>query len=605
MFKQISTLPLPVGISLALIIISVSGCSFSGGSEAPSKIPDELVSGDPATERKSELYYRFLKGMTYLNEEDSGRAAEQFELAAQLSDGQDELLRSQLVAIKIEQGDLDGALRHSKRIIEGDPELFDYLLHACLLDSVDDYVGAQQYYQIVLKKRPNDVTAGLFLANAFYQSQRIADAQRQLQKIAKLHPKLAIIQYYLGNLAWEQGDKRLAASYFEKAIKLEPDNKKIQLANLAIVIDNGELKRAERLIQVIIGLWEEESLLLVLKATSALIGKGQGPGAVLFLKSFLGEQALEIQELRRHIGILQVQNRDFDGAVFSLGLVLAKDSTDAKARYFLGTAYASLGSRKRAIAELQRIPNTEPMYVEAQTFAAFLLRQIGDSSGAEQAVRLALAGLDTPDQSLQIFLIDLLRSSGKYVEAKDIVKEMLKAEPEDVKLLFLYGSILEELGRHDQAVQTMEDLIKKDPSHSKALNFIAYNLAERRLDLDRALMLSERSLADYPEDGYFLDTKGWILYRQGRLPEAQSILSRAVNLTGDDPVIMEHYAEVLIAGGEIERGLSVYISIAQKNLDLADPEIKSLLARARQRIKNLVKTKPELKKLVEVSGYEW
>jgi len=603
-FKEISTLHLPVGASLLLLFFSLTGCSFSSKSDAPTAISEELVSGDPATERKSELYYRFLKGMTFLNEEDSENAAEQFELAAQLSDGQDELLRSELVSIKIEQGDLNGALHHSTRIIEGQPELFDYLLHACILDSLGDYLGAQKYYQEVLKARPDDVTAGLFLANAFYQTGRAADAQRQLQKLAKAHPKLALINYYLGNLAWEKGDKRLAASYFEKALKLEPDNKKIQLASLAVIIDNGQIKKAEGLISAIMSLWEEEALMLVLKATSALIGKGQGPSAVMFLKSFLGEQALEIQELRRHIGILQVQNRDFDGAVFSLGLVLAKDPADAKARYFLGTAYASVGSRKRAITELKKIPDTEPMFVEAQTFAAFLQRQMGENSDAEDSIRQALDSLDTPDQSLQVFLVDLLRSSGKYNEARDVVKGMLSAEPDDVKLLFLYGSILEELGKHDQAIQTMEELIKKDPRHAKALNFIAYNLAERKLDLNRALKLSEQSLLDYPEDGYFLDTKGWILFRQGRLSEAQSILSRAVNLTGDDPVIMEHYAEVLIANNEIERGLSVYLSIVQKNLDLSDPELKKLQNRSRTRIKDLLKNKPELKTLVEASGYE-
>jgi tetratricopeptide (TPR) repeat protein len=587
--------------------IFLTGLFFAGCSQtAPEKkfvTSSEFVGHDPSTERRSELLYRFLKGMTYVNVEDSGNAVKQFEAAAKLSDGNDELLRAQLVSLKIEEGDLPSALIHSQRIIDSNPQLYDYLIHAGILDSLGDFENAQKYYMEVIKARPDDIPANLYLANALYAVGKPDAAELRLRKLAKAHPDVAIIYYYLGGLANDQGNYSAAATYLKQAIKLEPDNKKIHIAYLATLINQEKIKEARHLTDKLSEEWQDESLSLVLKATQTLIEKGQPQSANMFLRSFLGEKSLEIQELRRHIGILQVQGRDFTGAVYSLGLVLAKDPNDARARYFLGTAYAAVNSKKRAVLELQKVPESEFMYVEAQTFAGFLLRQIGDLDSSEKAIRLAMTKLGEPDVNLQTFLVELLRAKHQYSEAANVVAAILREDPNNPKFLFLYGTILEDLGKHEEAIDIMESLIKVDPAHAQALNFIAYNLAERGKDLTRALSLVDKALADYPEDGYFLDTKGWTLYRLGRNSEAVKILSRAVNLTGDDPVIMEHYAEILLADGENERGLSVYLSIVQRKLDLNDPDIKKLSARSKSRIKELVSSKPELRRLVELSGY--
>jgi tetratricopeptide (TPR) repeat protein len=593
-----------IAISLAssASVVFIAGCS----QKTPEKkvlISADFVSHDPSTERRSELLYRFLKGMTYVNVEDSGNAVKQFEAAAKLSDGNDELLRAQLVSLKIEEGDLSAALIHSQKIIDSNPQTYDFLIHAGILDSLGDFEAAQKYYMEVIKVRPDDIPANLYLANALYAVGKPEAAELRLKKLSKAQPDVAIIYYYLGGLANDQGRYAAAISYLNKAIKLEPDNKKIHIAYLATLINQGKIKESLKLASTLSTEWQDESLSLVLKATETLIQKGQPQSANMFLRSFLGEKSLEIQELRRHIGILQVQGRDFTGAVYSLGLVLAKDPNDARARYFLGTAYAAVNSKKRAVLELQKVPESEFMYVEAQTFAGFLLRQLGDLSGAEKAIRLAMAKLGEPDVNLQTFLVELLRSQHQYPEAANVVAAMLRENPDNPKFLFIYGTILEDLGKHEEAIEIMESLIKVDPDHAQALNFIAYNLAERGKDLTRALSLVDKALADYPEDGYFLDTKGWTLYRLGRYSEAAKILSRAVNLTGDDPVIMEHYAEILLADGENERGLGVYLSIVQRKLDLNDPDIKKLSARSRSRIKELVNKKPELKRLIELSGY--
>ncbi len=591
----------PLRCLLLVCLSCVVSCSTQ--SKQSEIISDNLFSTDPTTERKSELYYRFLKGMSYLNAENSAMAGVEFEAAVQLSDTGDEILRAELVAIKIEQGDLSGALQHSQKIMDQSPELYDYLIHAGILDSLGNYVEAQKYYLQVLQEKPDEVASNLYLANALYAAGSPSAAEKRLKKLIAVQPEISLSYFYLANMEVERGDFVAAKQHYNRALKFEPDNKKVELALLNALILSGDISNARRKAITLEESWQEEALSLVLKATVALLDKGQTQGASLFLKSFLGDQAIEIQELRRQIGILQVQGRDLTSAVFTLGLVLAKDSNDAKARYFLGTTYAALGARKRAVIELKKIPDSDLMYVEAQTFSAFLLKQLGDLDGAQAAVMAALDKMTEPDLQLQLFLVEILRAQNRHAQAAKIISKMMLADPSNPKLIFLYGSVLEDLGQHDEAVAMIESLIKIDPSHAQALNFLAYNLAERGIQLDRALELCLKALSDYPEDGYFLDTKGWILYRQGRMSEAVEVLSHAVNLTGDDPVIMEHYAEALVGKGEVERGLGVFVSIVQRKLDLQNKEVSAVSTRARKRIKDIVRMKPNLNQVLDLAGY--
>ncbi len=57
-----------------------------------------------------------------------------------------------------------------------------------------------------------------------------------------------------------------------------------------------------------------------------------------------------------------------------------------------------------------------------------------------------------------------------------------------------------------------------DVAFQRALNALAYLLAEDGQELDLALALISRALAQVPDDPSYLDTLGWVQYRRGRLP---------------------------------------------------------------------------------------
>ncbi|MDD3446051.1 MAG: tetratricopeptide repeat protein, partial [Zavarzinia sp.] len=55
--------------------------------------------------------------------------------------------------------------------------------------------------------------------------------------------------------------------------------------------------------------------------------------------------------------------------------------------------------------------------------------------------------------------------------------------------------------------------------------------------------------ADRPDDGYIIDSLGWVYFRQGRFDEAVVELEKAVSLRPGDPTLNDHLGDAYWAVG--------------------------------------------------------
>jgi TPR repeat protein len=82
-------------------------------------------------------------------------------------------------------------------------------------------------------------------------------------------------------------------------------------------------------------------------------------------------------------------------------------------------------------------------------------------------------------------------------------------------------------------------------------NALAYAWADKGQNLEAALKLVDEALAKAPEDGNSLDTRGWTLFRLGRLDEAVPALQAALGQDRHDPaVVHDHLGEAYAARGD-------------------------------------------------------
>jgi tetratricopeptide (TPR) repeat protein len=136
-----------------------------------------------------------------------------------------------------------------------------------------------------------------------------------------------------------------------------------------------------------------------------------------------------------------------------------------------------------------------------------------------------------------------------------------------------YGAAAEQAGLYDKAADLFKKSIALDPANAaEACNFLGYMWAEHNMHLDEAADMIKRALQIDPNNGAYLDSLGWVEFRQGKFDQALSDLLRAAqNMTRDDPVVFEHIGDTYLKLNRMSQALETW----QKAITL-DPQNKKL-----------------------------
>lgn len=107
-----------------------------------------------------------------------------------------------------------------------------------------------------------------------------------------------------------------------------------------------------------------------------------------------------------------------------------------------------------------------------------------------------------------------------------------------------------QLGFHEEGFALFESLLVDEPDNPSLNNNYGYYLADVGVSLEKAEHLIQRALTVSPQNSAYLDSLGWVLFRQGRYQEARGVLERALEIEPDDPEKLAHLGDVLAALGE-------------------------------------------------------
>ena len=111
-------------------------------------------------------------------------------------------------------------------------------------------------------------------------------------------------------------------------------------------------------------------------------------------------------------------------------------------------------------------------------------------------------------------------------------------------ILYRRGSCLERLGRYKKADADFLNSLKIN-ENSYTLNYLAYSWLERNYKIDLAIEMLEKANKKNNNDPYIIDSVGWGYYLTKDYIKAEAFLKRAVMLMPNDPIVNDHYGDVL------------------------------------------------------------
>lgn len=191
----------------------------------------------------------------------------------------------------------------------------------------------------------------------------------------------------------------------------------------------------------------------------------------------------------------------------------------------------------------------------AEAIATTLDRMGRSDEAVEMLTRLADERSD--DAEILVMLGDIERGERRFQEAADAYDAAAARDPslaqDDWTFLYRRGIALERLQNWERAEQDLVRAIELKPDFPHLLNYLGYSWVDRGIRLDEAEALIRRAVDLNSEDGFIIDSLGWVYYRTGRLDEAVPLLERAVELEPGDSELNDHLGDAYwMAGRRIE-----------------------------------------------------
>ncbi len=250
----------------------------------------------------------------------------------------------------------------------------------------------------------------------------------------------------------------------------------------------------------------------------------------------------------------------------------------------LAMIYERLGQTDRAAGHLRAcIEAVKPKdSVRYRTELCAVLEAARRYDEAEAALREILALPDARVTGLAELGL-FFRRRGKTDQAAENLKKAIEIAEDKkgiryrVQLSLTYA----EAGREAEAEAVLVEARKLFPDNASVNNALGWHYAERGVHLDRALELVRKAVEAQPANPYYLDSLGWVYFKQGRKEAALTELQRAAKLCRD-AIIWDHLGDVYHALGKDDEAKEHWL----RSLEF-DPGLK----RVRDKVDKLGKPK--------------
>ncbi len=367
----------------------------------------------------------------------------------------------------------------------------------------------------------------------------LAAAEDALQPLARQPGVEVLLRLHTALMADVSGDNVAARAAYEQALAVSPDKRSLRLTLLVgnFLLRSGEQAAAVKLYQDFLavgpGLGVIEAALLEAKS-------GTTPQPIV------SDAVGGLAEVLFQISSILAQESVLDPALIQVNLALELKPGFDGASMLLGEILQRQGRQAEAIAAYQAVtPDSLHVWSAGLSLAEvyYKLDRVDEAVATYETLAAA-----QPTEFEPLFLEgNILRAQQRFGEAVAAYDRALERVGTPLRrhwTLFYYRGIANErLGHWDQAEADFLKALDLEPEQPQVMNYLAYSWTEQKINFDRAKAMLIRAVELRPQDGFIIDSLGWLLYRQKDYQGAVDYLERAVVLEPAEAVINDHLGD--------------------------------------------------------------
>ncbi len=426
--------------------------------------------------------------------------------------------RENLASIYLSAFEADQAIREYETIVRIDSNYVSGWFSLARVYQATKPLRALEIYERILDRNGEDWEVLFQTAEIYSSLGRYTEAAEKYKRMLEIDPSNKALQRQLAETYGRAGNFKDAIKILESILEVDEDNPDALAALADVYLAQRDYERALGLYQKVLNR-QQNNPEIQLRIGIAYFGQIQHDSTFLAKAKPIFEQVNK-----------QAPN-DWRPYLY-LSMIAATEKNDSLARQYLqrvtqlaewnGDAWWYLGMSFFEKGEYQKLLETmeQAKKVVPRDFRVYLL------------MGLAYSRSDQPGQAVTV------------------LRHALALKPDDLNTLSTLALTLDGLRRFAESDSLYEAALKIDPKYHLVLNNYSYSLAERGLNLERALAMALEAIAAEPENASYLDTVGWIYFKMGKFEEAERYIAKAIAAGGASATVYEHMGDICFKLGQ-------------------------------------------------------
>lgn len=508
-----------------------SGVPQTGDSSSPK--PTVTADSPAQQEKRATAHAHYIAGLSHELNREMDKALAEYELALE-GDPRNEDLAVELSRRYVQRKEFDKAIAVLKRTAEESEESGLMFARLSLVHlQKGDTNAAIDASRSAIKRAPSSMAGYQSLFHLHRALGQTNEARKVIEQAAKQPKPDAPFLIDLGHLY------------------MAIDAENFRLTN------SPSRTRAKELFIRASGM-ENTNLLSLQRLAQGFMFSGETKRAAEIYVKML-EQDSELMGVREALAELYLRDNNPKGAAEQLKEIIRDSPTNPQAYYFLGAiAY----EEKKFDEALENYRKAMLLGLDTQQ----IYFDIAAAQLAQQKPREALDTLQKARRRYRQSFVGEFYSALCYMRLKEYTNalghftaaEVIAKSTETNRLThgfyFELGAAHERAGKIPESEKYFEQCLSMSPDFPPALNYLGYMWAERSTNLVRAKDMIERALKADPTNAAYLDSLGWVLFKQGDVKAALEPIRKAIELNEEpDATLYDHLGDIYAALNQREK----------------------------------------------------
>jgi tetratricopeptide (TPR) repeat protein len=476
---------------------------------------EEIIRID-STERQSFV----MLGRLYQIKGDRDKAAEIYKKLLDLEPDSEEGATA-LSKLHMDAGNYKEASDLLEAFVKGHPEsdtAFQTLGEA--YSEMQEYGKAAEAYRRAAELDPDDVEIKKAQAQAVFLSDDLDTARGLYEQITKAEPDDGLALLRLGQIYRRQQKFDLSRQNLQKAAQAFPDSVEVQFNIVMLDRDQGRLEDA---------LKRANDILKKTEKSNGRYSESEKQNRRIFL----------INQ-----GILNQTLGNYDAAIKTFQDVKTlTNEKDGRVDGLIIETYRTAKNLDKALQYSETVLSDNPENRQIKMVHADIVAEKGKVDDGIKALQQLQKGNDD-DLDVMATMVNVYQRAKKFDQAQGVLTKAIQRFPNEEQVYFLQGSLFEKQKKYDDAEKAFRkalDLQKDDPA---VMNYLGYMFADRGIHLDEAESLIQKAVQTDPTNGAYLDSLGWVYYKQNRFDRAEEYLKKAAIFVNYDSSIHDHLGDL-------------------------------------------------------------